>query len=190
MNNNFDFDALEKLADNFGGKSSKKVILFNKNNGAYFATLSNPDVSKLDAKLFKWKEINFDDKSHMWDEGDYDNGKVIPLEEKKTLITETNVNNLAKGTIVEKYPEHRQANIIMSVISKIIKESNIKGKEVDEFIAMHSYIEARRAQNAKYKDAYSKSEDHCYLTRDEQFQKNVNAIRGDIANKFQIAVER
>lgn len=190
MNNNFDLDALEKLASNFDEASSKKVILFNKSNGAYFATLVDPDVSKLDAKLFKWKVLNFDSKLYTWDEGDYNNGKVIPLEEKKPIITEAVVNSIAKKSIVEEYPEHKQLNIIMNIIQKIIIENNVSGKEVDEFNVMSSYIAARRSQNAKYKAAYSTSEDYCYLSKDHQFQANIHAIKGDIEDKFGIAVER
>ena len=187
-NHNIDLDALEKLASNFEGVSPKKVILFNKNTGAYFSTITNADVSKLDGSLFKWKELKFNSKTHTWDEGDYDNGKVIALKEQKPLITEASVNVVAKQTIVKEYPEHTQTNIIMSVIEKIIKENNMSGKEVAEFTAMSSHIFARRSQNAKYKEAYALSKDHNYLSRADAFEKNVQAVKGDIEDKFQIAV--
>ncbi len=189
MIDKFLLDKLEKQASNFEN-TAKKVIVFNKHNGVYTSTLIGVDTSKLDADLYKWKEVEFDSKTHVWDEGDYDNGKVIKLEDRKEFIVETIVNRTAKETIISEYPEHTQSNIIMNMIKKIIDENNMSGSEVAEFKAMHSYIAARRAQNYKYKQAYKNSDDYHYLSRDDQFENSIQIVKGPIEDKFGIAINR
>jgi hypothetical protein len=182
MNNIFNsIDDIEKVVSQFES-SSKQILLFNRSNGAYISTLTNIDVSKLNSKYYKWKIVNFDSKTHTWDEGDYDNGKIIKLDDVKPLISESVVNTAVKESITSEYNSYKQNNIMMNMIKKII--------EVDEFVKMHSYITSKREQNVKYKEAYKNSEDFNYLSNDDLFEKNVQMVRGDIANDFGIAVSR
>jgi hypothetical protein len=161
-------------------KSNKRIILFNKESGAYVSTIITKNEELLDSDYYKWKVIHFDDYVYEW-QGDYDTGGLIKIEDKPTVIDEESVDRQIGSVITESYPVFSQLNILMGVIRKLIDVKAVKGDEVDEFIKMFDFIEGRREQNRKYKTAYAEDPDFILVTRRDKWNTLAQQLAGGLS---------
>ena len=183
MSNNITFDSekdniQDKLAEVLSANTNK-VLLFNKVSGAYISMIVSNDTSGLDSTYYKWKIMQFDANTHEW-YGDYDTGKLMAKDDLPTIIDEEAVDDQAGAVIKESYPWFSQINIVINVLKKVIEDSNISGEEVEKFNQMHSFIEARRDANRRYKDAYIAEDSFDFKTRRDKWNEQAEKLDGGL----------
>ena len=161
-------------------KSNKRIILFNKESGAYVSTVITDTVTTLNSTHYKWKVEYFDDKVYEWS-GDYDTGKLVKIEDQPTAISEAMVDTQIGAIVTESYPWFSQCNIMMQLLKKLVEESAIAGDEVDEFNQMFDFIEGRREQNRKYKTAYAEDPSFKLVTRRDEWDLLGKQLAGGVS---------
>lgn len=172
-------DPIEKYNELIN-KSNKRILVFNKESGAYVSTIITDSVSKLNSTHYKWKVKHFDDTVYEWS-GDYDTGELVKIEDQPTVIREAMVDTQIGAIVTESYPWFSQCNIMMQLLKKLVEESAIAGDEVDEFNKMFDFIEGRREQNRKYKAAYAEDPSFTLVSRRDEWAQLANQTAGGLS---------
>jgi hypothetical protein len=160
-------DSIISKLDELLHENTPKLIIFNKESGEFCGIIATGNDENVDSTYYKHRKIKFNGNTQMWDGGNFEEGKVINIDEAVSVITEAEVNAQTNATIVDEYPWFKQSNIIINVLNSLIKKANIKGEDVDEFNAMVNYIALRRDLNERYKNAYSQDNSFKYVTTKE-----------------------
>ena len=144
------------------------VIVFNKVSKEYFAVVSYNSLDQVDSKFFITKIVQFDDTTHEWDRGNFDNGKVIVKGSDISTITESVLDDRCGNSITDVYQTHHELNAIMDVLSEIIETQNISSDTIDKFNEIKIFIDNRRKINERYKLAYQSDPNWKYLSKEEE----------------------
>ena len=123
----------------------------------------NPYSQEAVNRLFKIKEVEFDNETHYWS-GDYDTGSVKPIHDK-TLISEAEVNYAANMRILEEFPLHKQLNIIIDMLDK----SEIPNTE--KFTKLKDLIKVVKEETKQQKKVYEEDDAFEYTTIKEEIAK-------------------
>lgn len=157
-----------------------RYLIFNKESGVLCGEILTDDPSKIDPVFYKWKEVEYDIATQVWDGGTYDKGKIIDMAEDVVEISEAEINRQVSIVISEVYPLVKQVNIMSSVLKKLIDSTGITGDEVSAFNEMCDYIDARLEANQKYKKAYSESDSFKYVTTEEDWELYAKQVAGGV----------
>lgn len=172
-------DPIEKYNELIN-KSNKRILVFNKESGAFVSTIITDSVALLNSTHYKWKIKYFDDTIYEWS-GDYDTGELVKIEDQPTVISEAMVDTQIGAIVTESYPWFSQCNIMMQLLKKLVEESAIDGDEVDEFNKMYDFIEGRREQNRKYKTAYAEDPSFTLVSRRDEWAQLAKQTAGGVS---------
>lgn len=144
----------------------KKTLMFNAKTGVLIGAMpigTNPAGLKLDK--FKFKEVELDPINEFWD-GDYDSGKIKRVDEKPRF-SEAGVNGATAALIENKYPIHKQLNIIFDMLN----QSELPN--TPEFQEMYDYLQEQRELGKQKKKTYQESDAFDFVSEKdlEEFAK-------------------
>jgi len=162
----------------------KVKVMFNKITGALLGIISHGtgerEIVEPDADSpIIFKEVEMDRETETW-QGTMADGGIVPLSERKSVITEFMVNSGAKSKIQRKYPQHLQVNMLIKMVSLLLDKSDLPEEEVQEFRDMVTYIEHIRANNRRYKEAYAKNPNYEYLSANDLVEKLNDELEGGL----------
>ena len=146
------------------------TLMFNAKTGILLGEkpADNPD---LDLSKCKFKTVEIDPIMEFYD-GDYNNGTIMRVDEKP-VVNESVVNSQTFSSIQEKYPMHKQINILMEMIDA----SDLPNTE--RFSEMMQYIKDQRVAGKEKKKVYTESDAYHYETEEEAKEKARKAIDFD-----------
>lgn len=135
------------------------IVVFNKFTGQYIGlTYATEEMqlaaSSCDDTHFKYKTVEMDPETETW-EGNYDDGKVIPIASQTTVITETELDADCQDKIFRQYRYYHQLNIVYGVLNQLIAAAGLDEASLAEYRAMRTYIADIVANNDRYKEAYA-----------------------------------
>ena len=150
----------------------KKImeLMFNGKTGILLGEkpADNPD---LDLSKFKFKTVEIDPTMEFYD-GDHDNGTIMRVDEKP-VVNESIVNSQTFSSIQEKYPMHKQINILMEMIDA----SDLPN--TDRFAEMVQYIKDQRVAGKEKKKVYTESDAYHYQSEEDAKEKAKKAVDFD-----------
>ena len=129
------------------------------------------DNPELNLSKFKFKTVEIDPIMEFYD-GDYDNGTIMRVDEKP-VVNESIVNSQTFSSIQEKYPMHKQINIMMEMIDA----SDLPNTE--RFAEMVQYIKDQRVVGKEKKKVYTESDAYHYESEEEAKEKAKKAVDFD-----------
>ena len=88
------------------------VIVFNKVSKEYFAVVSINALDEVDKKFFITKIVRFDDTTHEWDGGNFDNGQLVSIGVIGATMTESTLDADCGRSITDVYQTHHELNAI------------------------------------------------------------------------------
>ena len=146
----------------------KTIILFNKETGAFFGSFESEgfNVNAIDENYFLYKEVEMGE-DDFW-HGDYESGGVYDSKEI-VIVTQTQVRDETIGSILKKYPQFRQNQIIIDQLKALIPEAD----RTEEFAAMATFIDEARAEYQAKKEAFSSNSEAYIWVSDEQQLQNL-----------------
>ena len=144
------------------------VIVFNKVSKEYFAVVSINALDEVDKNFFITKIVRFNDTTHEWDGGNFDNGQLVSLGAIGSTITESTLDADCSRSITDVYQTHHELNAIIDVLSEIIETQNLSSATIDKFNEVKSFIANRRKINERYKSAYQSDPNWKYLSKEEE----------------------
>jgi len=149
----------------------KLRLMFNASNGALLGHLPPGQTSGgLDPDQVKIKTVEMDIENEIY-LGTYEAGEVKRIDELEKdaprYIDEELLNDEIRVRIEEKYPLHKQLNIMIDMLNK----SDIPN--TPEFTEMMGYLEDLRAMNKERKDVYKSDPTTYALQTKEQAKLSV-----------------
>ena len=129
------------------------------------------DNPELNLNKFKFKTVEIDPIMEFYD-GDYDNGTIMRVDEKP-VVNESIVNSQTFSSIQEKYPMHKQINILIEMIDA----SDLPNTE--RFAEMVQYIKDQRVVGKEKKKVYTESDAYHYESEEEAKEKAKKAVDFD-----------
>lgn len=134
---------------------------FNKVTKVFTMLLQKPDdISGLNHDFYLYKEVMIDRQKEKI-LGNYDNFQVVSIESQPLLITEDELNSLAREKIIKNYPIERQLTIIGQLLEKIAVAGNIECEELKD---MNDYISEVKRVNGLRKAFYDSDPSYQYLS--------------------------
>ncbi len=146
----------------------KHIIIFNKVSKEYFAVVSLNALDQIDSTFFITKTVEFDDTTHEWDGGNFDDGQVIVKGSSNITAIESTLDQQCGKSITDVYKTHHELNAIIDVLKEIIEKENLSSDAVDKFKAITQFIDTRRILNERYKSAYQNDPNFNYITKEQE----------------------
>jgi predicted PolB exonuclease-like 3'-5' exonuclease len=153
----------------------KHIVIFNKVSKEYFAVVSYNSLDQVDSKFFTTKIVEFDESTHEWNGGNFDDGQVIVKGSNVPTTTESTLDERCGNSITEVYKPHHELNAIINVLSEIIEKENMSSEAVDKFKEITQFIANRRMINDRYKSAFQNDPNWNYITK-EQEQEEIGRL--------------
>lgn len=161
----------------------KVQLMFNRLTGAFLGLAGHGGDREVVAppadSPIVFKEVEMDRENEIW-EGSMDAGRLIPISERKPVITEFMVNSGAKDKIQRKYPIHAQVNILVKMVELLLEKVDMTEEEIQEFRDMVEYINHVRANNSRYKDAYKANPNYDYVSAGEYIDRLNDELEGGL----------
>ena len=146
------------------------TLMFNAKTGILLGE-KPAENDMLDLTKFKFKTVEIDPIMEFYD-GDYETGTILRVDEKP-VVNESVVNSQTFSSIQEKYPMHKQINILMEMIDA----SDLPNTE--KFAEMMQFIKDQRVAGKEKKKVYKESDAYHYETEEEAKEKARKAIDFD-----------
>ena len=141
-------------------------LMFNAKNGTLLGHLpKGMDTFGLDPAEVSIRTVKYDPDHEVFI-GTYAEGKVVKIsdaDDGKAFIDEEVLNAGVQDDIAEKYPMHKQLNIIIDMLDKCDYPNT------PEFTEMVEYIKDLREMNKSRKDQYKSSD--AYFFADKELSK-------------------
>jgi hypothetical protein len=140
---------------------------FNKINKVFIMILSCPsNMELLNHDMYLYKQVSIDkDKEKII--GNYDDFRIVSIDDEPMEITEDTLNLLAREKIVERYPIENQLTIIGRLLEQLADASAIECEDLKE---MNDYIAEVKRVNKIRKEFYAANPDYRYVST-EEFQR-------------------
>lgn len=153
----------------------KVILVFNKFTGQYIGMTYGTEAMELaeeqcDSTHFKYKTAELDLDTETW-EGDFDTGKIIPVGQQTTMISETELDADCQDKIFRQYRYYHQLNVVYGVLDQLIAAALLDESLLTDYREMRTYIQRIVENNARYKEAYAQQEGYEYL--DKQREREV-----------------
>lgn len=141
----------------------KFKLMFNAKNGTLLGHLpKGMSTFGLDPDEVKIKTVQYDPNEEVF-LGTYTDGKVMKIsdaDDGKAFIDEEVLNAGIQDDIAEKYPMHRQLNIIIDMLDKCDYPNT------PEFTEMVEYIKDLREMNKARKEQYKNSDAYFFADKE------------------------
>jgi len=161
-------------------KPGPRIILFNKQSGAFVGMLLPSAEKHINTKFYKFKKAaHFDESTQIW-QGDYDTGKIVNVDDVPTTVTETEIDSQCAYVIGSTYSWHHQINALIGCMKLLIDKNGLSGPEVDLFTEMADYIQERRDANERFKQAYKNSDDWNFMTKQDERKEMYDQLDGGL----------
>ena len=178
----------------------KTILIFNKLSGAYIGSTHGAfdgkevDTAQLNTTYMKYKVVDFNPDTEEW-QGDFDNGKIVPIESQPE-ICESQLDVQAQNKIFSRYRYYHQINVLAQAIEALAgcldrvaahcdnAALKIPFEAREELAEMREYIAAILANNARYKDFYTESEDYRYFDKSSEAQRLGAQLEGGLHEVF------
>ena len=145
------------------------ILIFNKFTNQYIGMTYGTEAMSLteagcDDTHFKYKTVVLDPDTQLW-EGDFDTGKVTPISQQTTVISETELDADCQDKIFREYRYYHQLNIVYSVLDNLVTAAALDEALLADYRKMRVYIQQIVDNNDRYKAAYALQVGYEYLDK-------------------------